>query len=101
MEVKKSSHEQIFVTNESSACRRNEQIDGPMDRGSILCVWAHVKDRRIRFGELAQWSMLQLTELVVYLNYPVSHSLQLSYANGSKFTPSLQEAVLAQDETTR
>lgn len=37
---------------------------------------------------------------VVYLNYPVSHSLLLTYPNGSTFTPSLQEEVLSVDETT-
>ena len=36
----------------------------------------------------------------VYLNYPVSHSLLLTYPNGSTFTPSLQEEVLSVDETT-
>jgi N-acetylated-alpha-linked acidic dipeptidase len=41
-----------------------------------------------------------LTTLVVYLNYPVSHSLQLSYANGSTFSASLVEEVLEADETT-
>ena len=36
----------------------------------------------------------------VYLNYPVSHSMQLTHSNGSSFTPTLQERVLAQDDTT-
>ena len=42
----------------------------------------------------------RLDEYYVYLNYPVSHSLLLTYPNGSTFTPSLQEAVLEEDETT-
>ncbi|KAI5866501.1 hypothetical protein GGS23DRAFT_593248 [Durotheca rogersii] len=36
----------------------------------------------------------------VYLNYPVDKSLSLTYSNGSIYTPSLEEAVLNQDETT-
>ncbi|KAK3215000.1 hypothetical protein GRF29_19g1910120 [Pseudopithomyces chartarum] len=42
----------------------------------------------------------RLDEYYVYLNYPVSHSLVLTYANGSTFEPSLEEAVLAADDTT-
>jgi N-acetylated-alpha-linked acidic dipeptidase len=34
------------------------------------------------------------------LNYPVSNSLVLSYANGSTYTPTLREDVLEEDETT-
>ena len=30
----------------------------------------------------------------------MSHSLSLTYANGSTYTPTLEEAVLAEDETT-
>ncbi|CAJ2501280.1 Uu.00g041330.m01.CDS01 [Anthostomella pinea] len=36
----------------------------------------------------------------VFLNYPVNKSLSLTYANGSVFQPSLEEAVLDVDETT-
>ncbi|KAI1496208.1 glutamate carboxypeptidase II [Biscogniauxia marginata] len=36
----------------------------------------------------------------VFINYPVNKSLSLTYANGSIFQPSLEEAVLSQDETT-
>ncbi|KAF2190675.1 N-acetylated-alpha-linked acidic dipeptidase-like protein 2 [Zopfia rhizophila CBS 207.26] len=42
----------------------------------------------------------RLDEYYVYLNYPVSHSLQLNYANGSTYTPSLVEAVLEEDDVT-
>ncbi|KAF2203844.1 transferrin receptor ectodomain, apical domain-containing protein [Delitschia confertaspora ATCC 74209] len=52
-------------------------------------------DRWAEFG----WTS-RLDEYYVYLNYPVSHSMQLSYSNGSTFTPSLEEAVLAEDETS-
>ena len=41
-----------------------------------------------------------LMDLDVYLNYPVSRSLQLKYGNGSVFNPKLQEDVLPQDETS-
>jgi hypothetical protein len=40
-----------------------------------------------------------LTATVVYLNYPVSHSLLLTYANGSTWEPSLEEEVLAADDS--
>ncbi|KAI2640360.1 glutamate carboxypeptidase [Hypomontagnella submonticulosa] len=36
----------------------------------------------------------------VYLNYPVNKSLSLAYSNGSTYLPSLEEAVLSEDETT-
>lgn len=36
----------------------------------------------------------------VFINYPVSKSLSLAYANGSIFQPVLEEAVLVEDETT-
>jgi N-acetylated-alpha-linked acidic dipeptidase len=36
----------------------------------------------------------------VFLNYPVSNSLLLTYPNGSTFKPSLKEAILEEDPTT-
>ncbi|KAG9185239.1 putative glutamate carboxypeptidase [Alternaria panax] len=42
----------------------------------------------------------RLDEYYVFLNYPVSNSLQLTYSNGSTYTPTLLEDVLAEDETT-
>ena len=41
-----------------------------------------------------------LHTLDVFLNYPVSHSLVLTYGNGSTYTPTLQEDVLEEDPTT-
>ena len=58
---------------------------------------------------MAQWTadrwsengfQARLDEYVTYLNYPVSHSLSLTYPNGSVFQLSLEEAVLIEDETT-
>ncbi|KAL8967440.1 MAG: hypothetical protein Q9197_005427 [Variospora fuerteventurae] len=58
---------------------------------------------------MAQWTadrwsengfQARLDEYHTYLNYPVSHSLSLTYPNGSVFEPSLEEAVLAEDETS-
>ncbi|KAL8832430.1 MAG: hypothetical protein Q9170_004888 [Blastenia crenularia] len=58
---------------------------------------------------MAQWTVdrwsengfqARLDEYVTYLNYPVSHSLSLTYPNGSVFKASLEEAVLPEDETT-
>jgi N-acetylated-alpha-linked acidic dipeptidase len=42
----------------------------------------------------------RLDEYYVFLNYPVSHSLVLTYPNGSTYTPTLQEDVLEEDPTT-
>ncbi|KAI4273289.1 MAG: hypothetical protein LQ337_004736 [Flavoplaca oasis] len=58
---------------------------------------------------MAQWTadrwsvngfQSRLDEYYTYLNYPVSHSLSLTYPNGSVFRASLEEAVLTEDETT-
>lgn len=58
---------------------------------------------------MAQWTadrwsengfQARLDEYLTYLNYPVSHSLSLTYPNGSVFKASLEEARLAEDETT-
>ena len=58
---------------------------------------------------MAQWTadrwtengfQARLDQYVTYLNYPVSHSLSLTYPNGSVFALSLEEAVLMEDETT-
>ncbi|KAL8855938.1 MAG: hypothetical protein Q9178_007452 [Gyalolechia marmorata] len=58
---------------------------------------------------MAQWTadrwsengfQARLDEYLAYLNYPVSHSLSLTYPNGSVFKASLEEAILMEDETT-
>ncbi|KAI0130263.1 glutamate carboxypeptidase [Xylariales sp. AK1849] len=36
----------------------------------------------------------------VFINYPISKSLSLTYSNGSVFQPLLEEAALSEDETT-
>jgi N-acetylated-alpha-linked acidic dipeptidase len=41
-----------------------------------------------------------LAEYHVYLNYPVSHSLELNFKNGTKWEASLEEAVLPEDDVT-
>ena len=41
-----------------------------------------------------------LTSIDVFLNYPVSHSLSLSFPDGTTYTPSLVEEVLAEDDTS-
>ncbi|ETI29254.1 hypothetical protein G647_01707 [Cladophialophora carrionii CBS 160.54] len=41
-----------------------------------------------------------LASYYVYLNYPVSHSLTATLANGSTYTPQLEEEVLSEDEVT-
>ncbi|KAL6250255.1 hypothetical protein RBB50_002556 [Rhinocladiella similis] len=52
-------------------------------------------DRFHEFGWTAS-----LASYYTYLNYPVSHSLSLTYSNGSTFTASLREDGLAQDDVT-
>ncbi|KAI0591575.1 Glutamate carboxypeptidase 2 [Pyrenophora tritici-repentis] len=58
---------------------------------------------------MAEWTVMKwseygftsrLDEYYVFLNYPVSHSLELTYNNGSTYTPTLREAVLDEDPTT-
>ncbi|KAI1382025.1 glutamate carboxypeptidase [Hypoxylon crocopeplum] len=51
-----------------------------------------------RWGENG-WNS-SVVSYYVYLNYPVNKSLSLTYSNGSIFQPSLEEAVLTEDETT-
>ncbi|KAF1997684.1 N-acetylated-alpha-linked acidic dipeptidase-like protein 2 [Amniculicola lignicola CBS 123094] len=62
-----------------------------------------------RNKSMAQWTAdrwaeygftTRLDEYIVYLNYPVSHSLQLTYPNGSTWNATLKEAVLEEDPTT-
>lgn len=59
--------------------------------------------------EAAQWTAdrwnehgfeSHLQEYHVYLSYPVSNSLSISYANGSKEEVNLVETALAEDEVT-
>ncbi|KAI1335935.1 glutamate carboxypeptidase II [Xylariaceae sp. FL0016] len=58
---------------------------------------------------MAQWTADRWAEygfnssVVAYdvlLNYPINKSLTVTYSNGSVYQPSLEEAVLAEDETT-
>ncbi|KAF2712712.1 N-acetylated-alpha-linked acidic dipeptidase-like protein 2 [Pleomassaria siparia CBS 279.74] len=62
-------------------------------RNKTMAQWT--ADRWTEYGFASR-----LDEYHVYLNYPLSHSLLLTYPNGTTFTPSLQEAVLPEDETT-
>lgn len=43
----------------------------------------------------------RLDEYNVYLNYPVNKSMVLNYANGSMFTPQLEEDILEEDPFTQ
>ncbi|KAI0176137.1 glutamate carboxypeptidase [Hypoxylon sp. FL1284] len=67
---------------------------------------AHLAGKNL---SMAEWTADHWTEsgwnstVLAYnvsLNYPVDKSLTLTYSNGSTFQPSLEEAVLSQDETT-
>ncbi|KAI1870724.1 uncharacterized protein JN550_004870 [Neoarthrinium moseri] len=67
---------------------------------------AHLAGKNL---SMAQWTADRWTEsgwnssivsYDVFINYPVSKSLTLTYSNGSVFQPALEEAVLEADETT-
>ncbi|KAF2195881.1 N-acetylated-alpha-linked acidic dipeptidase-like protein 2 [Zopfia rhizophila CBS 207.26] len=92
---------------------QNEQILVDSFDSSSISTWSYYYTHgRHVAGEnktMAQWTAgrwaeygftSRLEEYYVYLNYPVHHSLQLNYANGSTYTPILQEDVLAVDDTT-
>jgi N-acetylated-alpha-linked acidic dipeptidase len=58
---------------------------------------------------MAQWTadrwaeagiQSRLDSYHVFLNYPVSKSLVVTYPNGTTYTPSLEEAVLIEDDTS-
>ncbi|KAH8663080.1 N-acetylated-alpha-linked acidic dipeptidase-like protein 2 [Tricladium varicosporioides] len=91
----------------------NEQILIDSFDNSSISTWAYYFTHgRTVAGEnktMAEWTASQweesgfktrLDEYYVYLNYPVSHSLQLKYANGSIYEPTLDEEVLDEDDTT-
>ncbi|KAF2873054.1 glutamate carboxypeptidase 2 [Massariosphaeria phaeospora] len=91
----------------------NEQILLDSFDNTSISTWsyyythgAHVAGRN---RSMAQWTAdrwaeygfaSRLDEYYVFLNYPVSNSLELKYPNGSTFTASLEEAVLEEDETS-
>ncbi|KAI0841928.1 glutamate carboxypeptidase [Hypoxylon sp. FL0890] len=67
---------------------------------------AHLAGRNL---SMAEWTAdrwrengwnTSIVSYYVYLNYPVNKSLSLTYSNGSIYQPSLEEAVLSEDETT-
>ncbi|KAF9698551.1 hypothetical protein EKO04_003673 [Ascochyta lentis] len=91
----------------------NEQILINSFDNTSISTWSyyythgdHIAGRN---ESMAQWTAdkwssygftSRLDEYYVFLNYPVSHSLVLTYPNGSTYTPTLQEAVLEEDPTT-
>ncbi|KAH7398679.1 N-acetylated-alpha-linked acidic dipeptidase-like protein 2 [Phaeosphaeria sp. MPI-PUGE-AT-0046c] len=62
-------------------------------RNETMAQWT--ADRWAEFGFTSR-----LDEYYVFLNYPVSHSLLLTYPNGSTYQPTLKEDVLEEDPTT-
>jgi len=62
-------------------------------RNETMAQWT--ADRWAEFGFTSR-----LDEYYVFLNYPVSHSLLLTYPNGSTYQPTLMEDVLEEDPTT-
>ncbi|KAF2622625.1 N-acetylated-alpha-linked acidic dipeptidase-like protein 2 [Macroventuria anomochaeta] len=91
----------------------NEQILINSFDNTSISTWSyyythgdHIAGRN---ESMAQWTAdkwaeygftSRLDEYYVFLNYPVSHSLVLTYPNGSTYTPTLEEAVLEEDPTT-
>ncbi|KAJ4410514.1 hypothetical protein N0V91_002000 [Didymella pomorum] len=91
----------------------NEQILINSFDNTSISTWSyyythgdHIAGRN---ESMAQWTAdkwaeygftSRLDEYYVFLNYPVSHSLVLTYPNGSTYTPTLQEDVLEEDPTT-
>ncbi|KAF2994057.1 hypothetical protein E8E13_001770 [Curvularia kusanoi] len=91
----------------------NEQILMNSFDNTSISTWSyyythgdHIAGRN---ETMAQWTAdkwasygftSRLDEYYVFLNYPVSHSLVLTYPNGSTYTPTLKEAVLKEDPTT-
>ncbi|KAJ4368899.1 hypothetical protein N0V83_005981 [Neocucurbitaria cava] len=91
----------------------NEQILVDSFDSTSISTWSYYYTHGAHVAgtnkSMAQWTAdkwaeygftSRLDEYLVFLNYPVSHSLVLTYPNGSTYTPSLKEAVLAEDETT-
>ncbi|KAF3048271.1 hypothetical protein E8E12_011581 [Didymella heteroderae] len=91
----------------------NEQILINSFDNTSISTWSyyythgdHIAGRN---ESMAQWTAdkwaeygftSRLDEYYVFLNYPVSHSLVLTYPNGSTYTPTLTEDVLEEDPTT-
>ncbi|KAL1652797.1 hypothetical protein SLS61_004779 [Didymella pomorum] len=67
-------------------------VSAVVDTASKLTL---LRDKWAEYGFTSR-----LDEYYVFLNYPVSHSLVLTYPNGSTYTPTLQEDVLEEDPTT-
>lgn len=67
---------------------------------------AHLAGRNLSMAQWTadRWAESGLTSTIiaydVFINYPVSKSLSLTYTNGSTYNPVLEEAVLDVDETT-
>ncbi|WEW58633.1 carboxypeptidase [Emydomyces testavorans] len=93
-----SKHESILVNSFNNA--------SVSDWSYYYTHGAHVAGQNLTMAQWTadKWSEYGMNSSVVpytvYLNYPVSHSLSLSLANGTKWDASLEEAVLPEDETT-
>ena len=74
-----------------------------MDGRSICRVWLHGEAGSVLWANAETPAVCKNTNVAadVFLDYPVFHSLQLTYPNGTVHTASLQEAVLPEDETSR
>ncbi|KAF2649926.1 N-acetylated-alpha-linked acidic dipeptidase-like protein 2 [Lophiostoma macrostomum CBS 122681] len=100
-------------TSSAPVLDTNEQLLVDSFDNSSIATWSYYYTHGAHLAgknkTVAQWTAdrwaefgftSRLDEYYVLLDYPVSHSLILTYPNGSTFTPSLKEEALAVDETT-
>ncbi|EXJ96372.1 hypothetical protein A1O1_01498 [Capronia coronata CBS 617.96] len=92
---------------------QNEAILANSFDNASLETWSYYYTHGLHIAgtnmTMAQWTadrwnefgfMAGLASYYTYLNYPVSHSLSVSFANGSTWSASLQEEPLVEDEVT-
>ncbi|KAF2010642.1 N-acetylated-alpha-linked acidic dipeptidase-like protein 2 [Aaosphaeria arxii CBS 175.79] len=116
-ELKYRSHQRHLKREGESNFRptldQNENILlGSFDNTSISQWSYYYTHGRALAGQnktMAQWTAdrwkehgfeSRLDSYFVYMNYPTQQSIELTLANGTIYKPTLQEAVLEEDETT-
>ncbi|KIW94076.1 uncharacterized protein Z519_05392 [Cladophialophora bantiana CBS 173.52] len=116
-------HSQVFDHHVALAKRQETVFPPVLDQNEAILLnsfdnatiesWSYYYTHGLHVAgtnqSMAQWTADRwneygftagLVSYYVYLNYPVSHSLTVSFANGSTFAPLLEEEVLTEDETT-
>ncbi|KAK5064267.1 hypothetical protein LTR84_000100 [Exophiala bonariae] len=121
--AKDISEHAIFDPHVALAKRQETQFPPVLDKNEAILVnsfdnttleeWSYYYAHSYHLAgtnqSLAQWTADRWTEFgftsglityYVYLNYPVSHSLSLSYPNGSTWEATLKEDALPEDDVT-